>query len=52
MVIDVEGDLGIELILERPFLRAAKARIDIGRREICFRVGKEDMFSRFKHREA
>ena len=32
-------------------MRAAKARIDVGRGEIRFRVGKEDMFFRFKHRE-
>jgi len=48
---DIEGDLGIELILGRPFLRAARARIDVGRGEICFHVGKEDMFFRFKQRE-
>ena len=47
----LEGDLGIELILGRPFLRAARARIDIGRGEIRFRVGKENMFFRFKQRE-
>ena len=48
---DIEGDLGIELILGQPFLRAARARINVGRGEICFRIGKEDMFFRFKQRE-
>jgi len=48
---DIEGDLGIELILGRPFLRAAITRIDVGRGEIRFRVRKEDMFFRFKNRE-
>ena len=48
---DMEGDLRVNLILGRPFLRSAKARIDVGRGEIRFRVGKEDMFFRFKHRE-
>ena len=48
---DIEGDLRVELILGRPFLRAARARIDIGRGEIGFRIGKEDMFFRFKQRE-
>jgi len=48
---DIEGDLIVDLILGRPFLRSAKARIDVGRGEICFRVGKDDMFFRFKHRE-
>ena len=51
VVMDMEGDLGVELILGRPFLRAARSRIDVRRGEICFRVGKEDMFFRFKHRE-
>ena len=48
VVMDIEGDLGIELILGRPFLRAARAMIDVGRGEIRFRVGKEDMFFKFK----
>ena len=51
MVMDMEGDLGMHLILGRPFLRAAKARIDVGKGEIRFRVGQEDMFFRFKKRE-
>ena len=51
VVMDIEGDLGIELILGRPFLRAARARIDVERGEICFRVGKENMFFKFKQRE-
>ena len=51
VVLDIEGDLRIELILGRPFLRATRARIDVGRGEIHFRVGKENMFFRFKQRE-
>ena len=51
VVMDIEGDLGIEVILGRPFLRAARARIDVGRGEIRFRVRKEDMFFIFKQRE-
>ena len=51
VVMDIEGDLGIELILGRPFLRAARARIDMGRGEIRFCVRKENMFFRFKQRE-
>ena len=47
---DMEGDLGVDLVLGRPFLRSAKARIDVGRGEIRFRVGKEAMFFRFKQR--
>ena len=51
VVMDIEGDLGIELILGRPFLRAARARIDVGKGEIRFCFKKEDMFFRFKQRE-
>ena len=51
VVMDIDGDLGIEIILGRPFLRAARARIDVGRGEICFCIGKEDMFFKFKQRE-
>ena len=48
VVMDIEGDLGIKLILGRPFLRAARVRIDVGRGEVHSRVGKENMFFRFK----
>jgi len=48
---DMEGDLGVDLVLGRPFLRSAKARIDVGKGEIRFRVGREDMFFRFKKKE-
>ena len=51
VVLDIEGDLRIELILGRPFLRAARARIDVGRGEIRFRIGTEVMFFRFKQKE-
>ena len=48
---DMEGDLGVELVLGRPFLRSAKARIDVGKGEIHFRVGRKDMFFTFKKKE-
>ena len=51
VVMDMEGDLGVNLVLGQPFLRSVLARIDVGRGEICFRVGKEDIFFWFKHRE-
>ena len=44
VVIDMEGDLGMQLILGQPFLRAATTRIGVGRGEIRFHIGKEDMF--------
>ena len=40
MVMDIESDLGIQLILGWPFLRSGRVRIDVGRGEICFHVGK------------
>ena len=48
VVMDIEANHRIELILGRPFMRAARARIDVGRGEIRFHVGKENMFFRFK----
>ena len=48
---DMEGDLGVDLVLGRPFLRSTKARIDVGKGEIHFCVGREDMFFRFKKEE-
>jgi hypothetical protein len=48
---DMEGDLGGNLILGQTFLRSAKARIDVEKGEICFRVRREDMFFRFKKQE-
>ena len=47
VVMDIEGDIRIQLILGRPFLRATKARIDVRRGEVCFHVSKEDMFFKF-----
>ena len=38
VVMDMEGDLGVNLVLGRPFLRSAKARIDVGKGEIRFCV--------------
>ena len=51
VVMDMEGDLRVDLVLGRPFLRSAKARIDVGKWEIRFCVGREDMIFRFKKRE-
>ena len=51
VVMDMEGDLRVDLILGRPFLRSAKTRINVGKGEIRFRVGREDMFLMFKKRE-
>ena len=50
VVMDIEGGLRVDLILGWPFLRA-RTRINIERGEIRFRVSKEDMFFKFKHRK-
>ena len=50
VVLDMEGYLGISLILGRPFLRDAKARIDVGTGRINFRIGKRTMKFRFRNR--
>ena len=36
VVMDMEGDPGVDLVLGLPFLRSAKARIDVGKGEIRF----------------
>ena len=42
VVLDMEGNLGISLILGLPFLRDAKARIDVRTGKISFLImGKE-----------
>ena len=51
VVMGIKGDLGVQLILGRPFLRATRAWIDVERGEIRFRVGKGNMFFRLKQRE-
>ena len=48
---NMEGDFGVDLVVGRPFLRSARARIDVEKGEICFRVGREDTFFRFKKKE-
>jgi hypothetical protein len=48
VVLDMEGDLGISLILRRPFLRDATARIDVGARKIHLRIMGKKMMFRFQ----
>ena len=43
---DMDRDLRVDLVLGRPFLR-----IDAGKGEIYFCVGREDMFFRFKKKK-
>ena len=52
VVLDMEGDLGIPLILGRPFLKDANARIDVGRGRISLRImGKIKKFKFQNKRE-
>ena len=49
VILDMEGDLGLQLNLGRPFLRDAKARIDVGIGEIRFRIGTDNIFFKFHY---
>jgi len=51
VILDMEGDLGLDLILGRPFLNNVKARIDVWAGEIQFRIGVDNIFFKFLHRE-
>jgi hypothetical protein len=51
VVLDIESDLGVQLILGWPFLRDVKARIDIGTGEIRFLVGVDNMRFKFQNRD-
>ena len=51
VVLDMEGDLGISLILGRPFLRDAKARIDVGTGNIIVRIMGKTMKFRFQNKK-
>jgi hypothetical protein len=51
VVLDMEGDLGISLILGRPFLRDAKAKIDVGIWKISFLIMRKNMKFRFQNKK-
>jgi hypothetical protein len=50
MVLNVEGDLGIPLILGRPFLRDTNARIDVGARKISLCIMGKTMRFKFQNK--
>ena len=50
VILDMEGDLGISLILGQPFLRDAKARIDVGIGKISFLVMGKNMKFKFQNK--
>ena len=51
VVLDMEGDLGISLILGRPFLGDEKARIDVGTGKISLRIMGKTMKFRFQKKK-
>ena len=51
VVLNMDGDLGLDLILGRPFLSSVKARIDVGSGEVQFRIGVDNIFFKFLHRK-
>jgi hypothetical protein len=50
VILNMDGDLGLDLILGRPFLNSVKARIDAGSGEVQFRIGVDNIFFKFLHR--
>jgi len=50
MVLDMEGDLGIPLILGRPFLRDTNARIDVGIAKNSLRIMGKTMKFKFQNK--
>ena len=51
VILNMEGDLGLDLILGRPFLNSVKARIDVGSGEVQFCIGVDEIFFKFLHRK-
>ena len=51
VVLNMDGDLGLDLILGRPFLNSVKSRIDVGSGEVQFRIGVDEIFFKFLHRK-
>jgi hypothetical protein len=49
MVLNLEGNLGIQLILGQPFLRDVEKRIDVGPGEIRFLIGVDNIFFKFQY---
>ena len=51
VILDMEGDLGISLILGRPFLRDARAIIDVGTKKISLLIMGNNMKFRFQNKK-
>ena len=48
--LDMEGDIGIPLILGQPFLRDTNARIDVGTGKISLRIMGKTMKFKFQNK--
>ena len=51
VVLNMDGDLGLDLIHGRPFLNSVKARIDVRSGEVQFRTRVDNIFFKFLHRK-
>ena len=51
VVLNMEGELGLDLILGRPFLNSVKVRIDVGSGEVQFCIGVNIIFFKFLQRK-
>jgi hypothetical protein len=51
VVLDMHPDSRVSLILERPFLSTANARINVGRGEIAFGINGKEKFA-FRPRQS
>ena len=47
----MDGDLGLDIILRRPFLNSVKGRIDVGSGEVQFLIGVDNIFFKFLYRK-
>ena len=51
VVLNMDGDLGLDLILGLSFLNSVKARIDVGSGEVQFRIWVDNIFFKFLHKK-
>jgi hypothetical protein len=51
VILNKEGDLGLDLITGHPFLSSVKARIDVGSGEVQFRIRVDNIFFKFLYRK-
>ena len=51
VVLNMDVDLGLDLILGRPVLSSVKARIDVGSGEVQFCIGVDNIIFKFLYRK-